>query len=185
MTAATNKALELYPAPEQWEPSRGINTDRMTDEEKRATARALMLRGSLMSDEWPRMVRAFSMVMGLPIPSEPVALDPETRAEHVRRLARAVNDLDQSSDLIKQIGETFDIAYLAVRVLVGLGLSDTQILAGFTEAHAANMTKVQDSGRPLVNDGIMAPDEPIGKVLKTNNYVAPDYATAMSLGKQE
>jgi hypothetical protein len=181
MTAATNKALDLYPEPEQWSAARGANTERMSDDQLKAHNRALFLRGTLMSDEWPRMVRAFSTVMRLPIPDAPTPLDPATLAEHVNRLMREVNDLASATTVLKQADEAFDVIYLAVRVLTGLGLSDTQCLAGFTECHASNMTKVQDNGEPLINDGIIRPDEPIGKALKTNNYVAPDYATAMSL----
>lgn len=184
MTAATNKALDLYPEPPQWEHTRGMPDNaaqRMTPDQLAVVKRALMLRGSLMSDEWPRMVRAFSMVMRLPIPGTPTPLDPATLAEHVNRLNREVNDLASATTVLKQADEFFDLAYLAIRGLVALGLTDTQCLAGFTECHASNMTKVQDNGEPLINDGTIRPDEPIGKALKTNNYVAPDYGTAMSL----
>jgi predicted HAD superfamily Cof-like phosphohydrolase len=183
MTAATNKALELYPEPEGWIPTQGARTERMTDDQRKAHNRALMLRSTLMSDEWPRMVRAFSMVMRLPIPTDVQPLDPATLAEHVNRLMREVGDLASATTVIKQADEAFDVIYLATRLLVALGLTDTQILAGFTECHASNMTKVQDNGEPLINDGVIRPDEPIGKALKTNNYVPPDYETAMSLEK--
>lgn len=184
MTAATNRALELYPQPNQWEHTKGMPdrvVERMSDAEKQAIVRALFLRSTLMSDEWPRMVRAFSMVMHLPIPDAPEPLDGPTLAEHYIRLSRSLNGLASETTVIDQAREAFDIVYLATRVLVALGLSDTQILAGFTECHASNMTKVQDNGEPLINDGVIRPDEPIGKALKTNNYVAPDYATAMSI----
>lgn len=186
MTDAFNRALDLYPEPENWRPTQGIPhnvAEKMTDEQREAHNRAVMLRATLMSDEWSRMVRAFSIVMYLPIPDAPRPMDAETRAEHVRRLSREVNDLDAASTLVSQTDELFDIVYLAIRGLVALGLTDTQILAGFTEVHASNMTKVQDNGMPIINDGRINPNEPIGKILKTNNYVPPDLATAMSIDR--
>lgn len=40
----------------------------------------------------------------------------------------------------------------------------------FDEVHASNMSKLDDNGEPIINDGIINPNEPIGKVLKSSNY---------------
>jgi predicted HAD superfamily Cof-like phosphohydrolase len=180
MTKAMNKALDLYPAPEEWTPGQGLPT-RLTDDEREDRARAIMLRSSLVSDEWPRMVRAFRMVMQRELPSKPTPLPPAEKEHHATLLMSEVHEFSAAGDVVNQADGLFDVIYVALGALAHLGLTDTQILAGFAEVHASNMTKVQDSGKPLINDGVIAPDEPIGKVLKTHNYVRPALAEAMSI----
>lgn len=176
MTKATNKALELHPMPAPTYAGKA-----QTVEELAERKRAVLLASSIMSDEWPRMVRAFRVLMNLRIPTTPTALEPEQKQHHAMLLQSELNEFTSSGDVIGQADGLFDVIYVALGGLVELGLTDTQILAGFTEVQASNMTKVQDSGLPLVNDGTIAPDEPIGKVLKTHNYVRPALADAMSI----
>jgi predicted HAD superfamily Cof-like phosphohydrolase len=180
MTAAQQKALDLYPQPPEWQPGKGL-PDRLTDAQRAERARQILLRSSLLSDEWPRMVRAFRTVMNLRIPDTPTALNPEQKQHHAMLLQSELHEFSSAGDVVGQADGLLDILYVALGGLVELGLSDNQILSGFTEVNASNMTKVQDSGKPLVNDGVMAPDEPIGKVLKTHNYVRPALAEAMGL----
>lgn len=180
MTKAMNKALDLYPAPDEWVPGKGLPT-RLTDAQRADRMQAIMLRSSLTSDEWPRMVRAFRMVMQRELPDMPTPLAPAAKEHHATLLMSEVHEFSAAGDVIGQADGLFDVIYVALGALAHLGLTDTQILAGFAEVHASNMTKVQDSGKPLINDGLIAPDEPIGKVLKTHNYVRPALAEAMSL----
>lgn len=43
----------------------------------------------------------------------------------------------------------------------------------FDEIHASNMSKLDENGKPIINDGIIDPRKPIGKVLKGSNYFEP------------
>ena len=43
----------------------------------------------------------------------------------------------------------------------------------FDEVHASNMSKLDEKGKPIINDGIIDPRKPIGKVLKGSNYFEP------------
>ena len=43
----------------------------------------------------------------------------------------------------------------------------------FNEVHASNMSKLDENGKPIINDGIIDPRKPIGKVLKGSNYFEP------------
>lgn len=176
MTKAMNKALDLYPMPEPTHTGKP-----QTDAEIAARKRAVLLAGSIMSDEWPRMVRAFRTVMERELPSKPTPLPPAEKEHHATLLTSEVHEFSAAGDVIGQADGLFDVIYVALGALCHLGLTDTQILAGFGEVHASNMTKVQDSGKPLINDGLIAPDEPMGKVLKTHNYVRPALAEAMSI----
>lgn len=43
----------------------------------------------------------------------------------------------------------------------------------FDEVHASNMSKLDENGKPIINDGILDPRKPVGKVLKGKNYFEP------------
>lgn len=184
MSKATNKALELYPEPPLWVPAQGIKRE-PSPEEAEANKRSVLLRSSILCDEWPRMVRAFRTVMNLPLPETPTPLEPLDKQFHVMLLQSELSEFAAADGVIEQADGLIDIIYVAIGALKHLGLKDNVIQAGFAEVHASNMTKVQDNGRPLINDGHIAPDEPIGKVLKTHNYVRPSLAEAMSLKKTD
>jgi predicted HAD superfamily Cof-like phosphohydrolase len=43
----------------------------------------------------------------------------------------------------------------------------------FQAVHESNMSKLDDNGKPIINDGILDPSKPIGKILKGKNYFEP------------
>ena len=43
----------------------------------------------------------------------------------------------------------------------------------FEEVNASNMSKLDENGKPIINDGILDPSKPIGKILKGKNYFEP------------
>ena len=43
----------------------------------------------------------------------------------------------------------------------------------FDEVHRSNMSKLDENGKPIINDGILDPTKPIGKILKGKNYFEP------------
>ena len=43
----------------------------------------------------------------------------------------------------------------------------------FEEVNLSNMSKLDENGKPIINDGILDPSKPIGKILKGNNYFEP------------
>lgn len=43
----------------------------------------------------------------------------------------------------------------------------------FDEVHASNMSKLDDNGKPIINDGILDPNKPKGKILKSKNFFEP------------
>lgn len=178
MTAATNRALDLHPGPDQWIAAYGMPSNSTPSE---TTSHLQHMRGSLLSDDWPYAVKAFRKLMGLALPPTPTPFEPLAKMLHASLLSEEVSEFAAADGVVEQANGLLDIIYVAIGALLHLGLTGNQIQAGFNEVHCSNMTKVQDNGRPLVNDGILAPELPIGKVLKTSNYTRPDMATAMSL----
>lgn len=184
MTAAFNKALDLYPSPEGFEATKGL-PDKMNEEQRKLATIAVRRRSALLSDEWPRMIRVLREVMEKANNPKPTALTPEEKAHHTALLYSEVGEFAEATDVIEQADGCLDVIVVALGALVQMGWSDTQIIAGFQEINCANMTKVQDNGRPLINDGKISPEEPIGKFLKTHNYVRPNLAEAMSFKGEE
>lgn len=43
----------------------------------------------------------------------------------------------------------------------------------FDEVHLSNLSKLDENGKPIINDGILDPSKPIGKILKGKNYFEP------------
>ena len=43
----------------------------------------------------------------------------------------------------------------------------------FQAVHESNMSKLDENGKPIINDGILDPSKPIGKILKGKNYFEP------------
>lgn len=59
-----------------------------------------------------------------------------------------------------------DQLYFVYGTMIGLGFTPEQIMAGFAEVHASNMSKLDTNGKPIFRED--------GKVLKGPNYFKPD-----------
>lgn len=44
----------------------------------------------------------------------------------------------------------------------------------FDEVHRSNMSKLDENGQPIINDGVLDPSKPIGKILKSKHFSEPD-----------
>jgi len=44
----------------------------------------------------------------------------------------------------------------------------------FDEVFRSTMSKLDKDGNPIINDGVIRPDLPVGKILKSENYFKPD-----------
>lgn len=182
MTAAINRALELHQPPAGWEPTTGMKSNQSA-EEAAAAARLVLFRSSILSDDWPYMVRAFRTLMDLPLPPAPRELRPLEKQLHASLISEEAHEFAKADGVIEQVDGLIDIIYVALGALLHMGLSNNQILAAFAEVQASNMTKVMDNGQPLINDGEIDPTQPVGKVLKTSNYVKPNIAEAINYTK--
>lgn len=52
----------------------------------------------------------------------------------------------------------------------------------FNEVHRSNMSKLDENGKPIINDGILDPSKPIGKILKGKNYFEPQLKEILENG---
>lgn len=67
--------------------------------------------------------------------------------------------------LLNLVDEVFTLAYIdkVHKLLPKL----------FQEVHLSNLSKLDENRKPIINDGILDPSKPIGKILKGKNYFEP------------
>lgn len=82
------------------------------------------------------------------------------------------------SDLINKYNNYGDVDYVKVIILYILDLAIYNNIHDilpelYDEVHASNMSKLDDNGKPIINDGILDPRKPKGKILKSKNFFDP------------
>ncbi len=71
-----------------------------------------------------------------------------------------------------------DQLYILCGTIVEHGLED-EIEEVFNIIHESNMSKLDDDGKPIVNDGVLDPRKPTGKILKSKNFVEHDFTEVL------
>lgn len=71
-----------------------------------------------------------------------------------------------------------DMLYILAGTIVHHGFED-RIQKAFDIVHASNMSKLDDNGKAIVNgkNGVYDSSRPVGKILKSSNFVEPCFAT--------
>lgn len=173
LTPAMERASELHPPHTLPKHNPWENTDDVIA----ALQVANRIRASLVDDNWPKKVFAFHRLYKMPGGEGPIKqLDPYRRILRQRLLAeevRETNEADERGDLVKTIDGLLDTIYVAIGWMLELGMTPEDINRAMEEIHASNMTKVDDNGQPVFDDG--------GKVLKGDNYVRADLNLILEL----
>lgn len=116
------------------------------------------------------MVREFHERFGVVVRSTPVADPPEyaLRERLLREEVQEYADAAKAADVEEVARELADIVYVAYGAALTHGINLDAVIA---EVHRANMSKLDDNGRPIVRED--------GKVLKGPNFRPPDVAAAL------
>lgn len=121
-----------------------------------------------------RYVREFHEAFGLPIargpqwPAEPV---PAQRLALLLEEVREVEKAVEESDLPGLAQELADVVYVAYGTALAFGVDLDAVLC---EVHRANMSKLDQDGKPIVRDG---------KVIKSDRFRPPDVARVLREGE--
>jgi len=120
------------------------------------------------------MVREFHEVFGLAHPDRPTGIPAERAADRQRLLDEEVAEVAEASaaaqrdpspqrlaDLARELA---DVVYVAYGTAITHGIDLDAVIA---EVHRANMSKLDENGRPVVRNG---------KVQKGPNFRPPDLA---------
>ena len=79
----------------------------------------------------------------------------------------------RNNDKVEILDALTDQLYIVLGTIVSHGMQHI-IKQAFDEVHNSNMSKLNDDGKPIINDGIINPSKPIGKVLKSHNFFEPN-----------
>ncbi len=141
------------------------------------------------------LVRDFHLAMGLDAPKEPTVGDRDLRALRIALIAEELGELcvelgvdlqllsngesyqtsvhavklDSEIDLVKVGHELADLDYVVQGTNVALGLPAGAFME---EVHRANMSKLDDEGKPIKNER--------GKIVKGPNYQPPQFEEILS-----
>lgn len=176
LTPAMSKAQDLHPPRMLPKANAWDNTQDQID----AVQALNRMRISITDDDWAKKVFAFHRLYGLPGGEGPIKqIDSYRRILRRRLLEEEVKetiDADEAGDLIEVVDGLLDTVYVAIGWLLELGLTPLDINRAMEEVHASNMTKVDNEGQPIFDEG--------GKVLKGDNYIKADIALVLDY-KQE
>ncbi len=121
------------------------------------------------------MVREFHQAFGIPIadvPTVPTSEVRELRAELIREETHGVlgEIWGRHHGVVHVAAELADLAYVVYGTALAYGIDLDAVIAA---VHAANMSKLQSDGTPLLRAD--------GKVLKSENFVPADIAAVLGI----
>jgi len=120
------------------------------------------------------MVREFHELFNQPIGKRPrfVAKHALLRAALISEESAEVVTALSDGDIVEIAKELADVLYVVYGTAVTYGID---LDAVFTAVHAANLTKLDEYGKPIFRED--------GKVKKSNRYKAPDIAKVLGVIK--
>jgi predicted HAD superfamily Cof-like phosphohydrolase len=118
------------------------------------------------------LVREFHEVFGLAHPDHPTPIPPDLAAVRQRLLDEEVGEVSEAAAAVQSdpspqrladlARELADVVYVAYGTAISHGFDLDAVIA---EVHRANMSKLDDNGRPILDNG---------KVQKGPNFRPPD-----------
>lgn len=106
----------------------------------------------------------------------------EWKQEHFVHNPLFVNNIKLTLGYIKIMNEEYfnneheDSIYFVLQYVMDLAVINNiydKLPELFEEVHSSNLSKLDNNGKPIINDGILDPNKPIGKILKGKNYFEP------------
>jgi predicted HAD superfamily Cof-like phosphohydrolase len=79
----------------------------------------------------------------------------------------------EKKDIVQIADALGDMLYILCGTILKHGL-DNSMEDVFLEIQKSNMSKLDKNNKPIINDGIIDPSKPKGKVLKGENYKPPN-----------
>lgn len=138
-------------------------------------ARQLNLaRVSLTHEDWSFKVRAFRVLNNLPIQQFITGLSAEDAQVHGKIIGEEYHEFMTAlhvGDWKESLDGGLDLIYTVLGALLHIGFSPSQLNAAMQEVHAANLTKLDENGQPIIDAN--------GKVQKGPNYCPPNLVEAI------
>jgi len=123
--------------------------------------------------------KRFNKAFNLPIHHKPTLISKTRSNLHYKMMLEELKEYKEAvlhSDLIGITDALIDMQEVLFGMFAEHGLLDKWHEL-YIEVHKSNMSKLDDNGKPLIN-GVnceIDPTRPIGKVLKSKNFIEPDF----------
>ena len=132
----------------------------------------------LLFQEIISAVEKFHNAFGIENAYEPTLIDTSDsilRYKLMREENEEYLEACEKKDLVEIADALGDMLYILSGTILKHGLQH-KIEEIFEEIQRSNMSKLDANGKPIINDGIIDPTRPAGKVLKGENYSPPQLA---------
>ena len=135
-----------------------------------------MDRKQLLLQDVIAAVEKFHNAFGIENAYEPTLVDTSDsvlRYKLMREENEEYLEACENDDLVEIADALGDMLYILSGTILKHGLQN-KIEPVFEEIQRSNMSKLDKNGEPIINDGIIDPTRPAGKVLKGENYSPPE-----------
>lgn len=122
-------------------------------------------------------VEEFHKAFGTPIQPDIHFGDNKLRELRFKLLEEEAKEYAESQDIVELTDAIVDALYIIAGTIAVHGLKE-HIANLFNIVHNCNMSKLDDNGKPIINgeNGVLDPSKPIGKILKSKNFIDPTLA---------
>lgn len=124
-----------------------------------------------------KQVEEFNKSFNIEVQTNPILVDLKTQELRVNLLKEEIEEYaiaNSSGDMVEVVDAAADILYLAFGLVIQHGLQDI-IEDVFNAVHSSNMSKLDESGRPIFRED--------GKVMKGPDFFTPTRSIELSLEK--
>ncbi|AKG94219.1 nucleotide pyrophosphohydrolase [Polaribacter phage P12002L] len=118
----------------------------------------------------------FNKSFNLPLADKPTLISPERADLQFKMMKEELLEYKDAKTLNKTTDALIDMQEILLGMFAEHGMIH-KIEELYNEVHVSNMSKLDENGKPLINgeNGVFDITRPIGKVIKSKNFVEPNF----------
>lgn len=118
----------------------------------------------------------FNKAFNLPTADKPTTISVSRAKLQFNMMQEELNEYADAHDLVSVADALIDMQEILLGMFAEHGML-TKIEELYNEVHKSNMSKLDDNGKPLINgqNGVLDNTRPIGKVIKSKNFIEPNF----------
>lgn len=123
----------------------------------------------------------FNKAFNLPLAEKPTLISPERTQLQFDMMQEELNEYYEAKTLTDVADALIDEFEILLGKFAEHGMIH-KIEELYNEVHVSNMSKLDENGKPLINgkDGVFDTTRPIGKVVKSKNFVEPNFTKILN-----
>ncbi|QQV90523.1 nucleotide pyrophosphohydrolase [Polaribacter phage Freya_1] len=118
----------------------------------------------------------FNKAFNLPTAKKPTSISHLRAKLQFDMMQEELNEYAEAENLTEVADSLIDMQEILLGMFAEHGLL-SRFERLYNEVHKSNMSKLDDNGKPLINgkNGVFDDTRPIGKVIKSSNFIEPDF----------